>query len=481
MTDSRLAGMLFAAAFLARLVAAMGSAIFCTDGGHYLLMADWMREGRFHDALLLTYHPLYPLLIGAVRSVTSSTEQAGELVSVALGAGAILPLFATVKVVFGRPAAFVTSLLYAFGPALVEVQSDVMTEGTYFFFFFSALWLTLLMAEEPSWVRGVVLGAAASGAFLTRPEGLLPIALSLAWPALYFFRQRKGLFQRASGILATAITILLLLSPYLLWVKAQRGHWALSARPAAISGEKSVGIGGEGEGEGTGDTQGVYYRLYGRALFRLSGILIPFFLLGLGSLPNLDLYRGLLYFSFPLGQMAGVLLTLRRHNFMTERYILAGMSLMMAIAALGLLKAVAWLSRRPGRPGRPAMGAALVLFFAVLPGLRCLKLRRQECLSYPAAARWIQSQPGPRPRGMAGPVEQVAYLSGCRSYYTSKVSESFKAELKSLSIDYVVYSENHVHGRPDYIAMVRSCDALEPAVSVSGPPGTRTVYIQRVK
>src|SRR5206468_579871 len=120
-------------------------------------------------------HPLYPMLIALIRSVTVTTEQSGMVVSVVLGAAAVVPLFAMVRTVFGRPAAFVTGLLYAFGPALVQVQSDVMTEGTYFFFFFSAMWLTWRMAEEPSLARGVVLGAAAAGAFLTRPEGLLPI------------------------------------------------------------------------------------------------------------------------------------------------------------------------------------------------------------------------------------------------------------------------------------------------------------------
>lgn len=482
MTDSRLAGLLFSAALLTRLVAAMGTAIFGTDGGHYLLMADWMREGRFHDALLLTYHPLYPMLIGLVRSVTSSTEQAGVLVSVTLGAGAILPLFATVKGVFGRPAAFVAGLLYAFGPTVLELQSDVMTEATYFFFFFSSLWLTWRMAEDPHPVRGLVLGACVGAAFLTRPEGLLPIVLSIAWPAIFAIRHREALPRRLLGILATAIAMFLMVSPYLVWVKAQRGHWALSVRASAISGERSVGVGeGEGDEAGVSPSQSVYYRLYGRALFRLSGVLIPFFLLGLPLLRTLHPWRAMLYFSFPLGQMLGVLVALRRHNFMSDRYILAGMLLLMPVAALGLVQVLRWLSRRPGLPGRPALGATLILVLTVLPGVRCLKLRREECRSYPIAAQWIRMQPGPPPRGMSGPVEQVAYLCGARSYYSPTKADELKPALQSLPIDYFVYSEKDVQNRPEYIAMLKSCDALAPAVAVAGPPGTWTVYIQRVK
>jgi len=479
MTDTRLAMLLFAAAFLARLIAATGSAIFGTDGGHYLLMADWMREGRFHEALLLTYHPLYPLLTAALRSVTPSTELAGELVSTTLGSAAAIPLFAAVRGVFGRPTAFLTGLIYAFGHPLVEVQSDVMTEGAYFFFLFGTLWLTFRMTAEPGPVRGAVLGASAAAAFLTRPEGLLAIALSLAWPAVFILRHHRAPALRIAGIATTALVILLMTSPYLFWVKVQRGHWALSVRPSAIAGERSLGAGAQGEE--TADSQAVLYRQYARALFRLSGVMIPFFLLGLPSLRKVDMWNGLLYFSFPVGQLIGILVAMRRHNFMSERYLLAGMTLLMPVAALGILRVLDWLSHRPGPAGRPALGAVLVLLLTVAPGVRCLRLRRVECLSFPAAARWIQSQPGPRPRGMSGPVEQVAYLCGTRSYYTPAGRDDLRQSLKTLPVDYLVYSEKDVTNRAEYVRMLRSCEELEPAVAIAGTPGTWTVYIHRVK
>lgn len=479
MSDARLTGLLFAAALLARTVAALGSAIFGTDGGHYLLMADWMREGRVHDALSLTYHPLYPLLIAVVRPLAASTEHAGEAVSVVLGAGAVIPFYAVVQALFGRPAAVLTGLLYAFGPMLVEVQSDVMTEGTYLFFSFSSLWLTWKMAQEPTLARGVVLGLSAGAAFLTRTEGLLSVALALAWPVVFSVRHRSGLGTRIAGIALTAAALLLVLSPYLFWVKAQRGHWALSARPSVISSEKAVGVGAAPAEEES--PRGSYYRQYGKGLFRLSGLLIPFYLLGLPALGRLDRLRAALYFSFPLGQLLGVLVMLRRHDFMSDRYLLTGMTLLLPVAALGLLSALGWLSRRKGVVARPAFGAALLLAIAVLPGLRCLKLRRQECLSYPLAAQWILAQGGPRPKGLSGPVEQVAYLTGSRSYYAGSTAEQLRGALKVYPIEYFVYSEKDVRGRSDYVAMLRSFERLEAPVTVDGPPGTWKVYIQRVK
>ena len=113
-------------------------------------MADWMAAGRFHDALSLAYHPLYPLLVAAARPLAGGTEAAAGLVSTILGAAATAPLFLAARAIFGRPAAFFVALLYAFTPDLVELQSEPMTEGAYMFFLFSSLWLTWRMMESPS-------------------------------------------------------------------------------------------------------------------------------------------------------------------------------------------------------------------------------------------------------------------------------------------------------------------------------------------
>jgi hypothetical protein len=485
MSDARVSALLFLAALLTRILSGLGSALFGTDSAHYLIMADWMREGRFHDALSTTYHPMYPLLIAVARSFCGSTPHAGQAVSVLLGSAATVPLVSTVRTVFGRPAAFITGLIYAFGMTIFEVQSDVMTEGTYFFFFFTSVALTLKMAEDPTVVRAVVLGLSAAAAFLTRPEGLLPIVLALVWPAVFFVRHRKSPVILFAAVVVTVATIVLALSPYLLWVKSVRGHWALSARASAMSGEMAVGITDQPaaeSGEEMPQGQAYYYRLYLKSLFRLTGVLIPFYLIGLASLRFPDRLRAALYFSFPLGQMIGVLVTLRTHNFMTERYIMAGMTMMSVVAAQGMLRAWAWAAGRwSWAAARPAVGAALIAAITVVPGVRCLKLRRQDCLSYPVAASWILEQHWPRLRGMSGPVEQVAYLCGVRSYYSAGSPEGLRRQIQESPVDCYVYSQKDVESRSMYVRMLQSSPYLMPPESIAGPPGTVTVFVQRVK
>jgi len=470
-SDARLAALLFAAAFLTRLVAALGTAIFGTDGGHYLLMADWMAAGRMHDALSVTYHPLYPLLI----AVAGGGESAASAVSVLLGAAATVPLFLTVRAIFGRPPAFLVALLYAFSPAIVEVQCEAMTEGAYLFFLFSSLWLTWRMMEEPSLERGAVLGAAAAATFLVRPEGLLAVAMALAWP----LTRRDRLGTRLGGVLLSLAAIVLLVAPYLLWVKSERGRWGLSVRPSAISAEKAVA---GSDGQEPAD-QSRLYGIYLRSMFRMTslGVLIPFHLLGLAALRGIGLRKALFYFSFPLGLLGAPLYVMRTHDFMSGRYLLAGMTLLNVLAALGLTTAIAGLARRhPGARWREPAVAAFLLAVAVLPGLPAFRLRRYDIRSARDAAAWIRSQ-GPPPRAMSGPLTQVAYLAGARSLYSGLTPGELREQIRAGEVEYYAYTEHDVVKRPEYIAMLRSCELLKPPVEIQGAPGTLKVYLQRVR
>jgi len=480
MSDSRWSALLFAAAVLVRVVAWMGSAIFGTDSGHYLLMADWIREGRWHEAMAVGYHPMFPLLIAVVRSASSSTEVAGNMVSILLGAAGVFPLYRMVLAAFQRPAAIFAVALYAFQPSIVEVQSEIMTESTFLFFLFSAQWLTWKMLEDPTPARGAVLGAAAAGAFLTRPEGILAIALALGWPLLLLFRRPGTRWRRAAGLAVTFAVIVLAVSPYLLWVKSYRGRWALSPRQSAMSVERELGMDSQSP-QATEKSRGYFYLRFARSVFRLTsyGLWIPFAAIGLRSLSG---FRSVYYLSLPLAHFAGILYTLRTHPFMSDRYVMGPVTLLLGgLAGCGMTVVLAGLARkRPDARWRPCVSGALVLAVAVLPTVRVFQLRRYECLSYPVAASRILEQ-GPKPRGMSGPVEQVAYLCGVRSFYSAETHEGIRQQLDLHQVDCYVYSEKDLRNRKAYVEMLQSCPALEPPVEVKGPPGTLTVYYQRAK
>ena len=481
MSDPRWAFLLFSASFLVRLVCRLGCAIFGTDSCHYLLMADWMHAGRFHDALSIAYHPMYPLLIAAAKVVLPATENAGSAVAMLLGAGATVPLFWMVKDVFGRPTAVVASLMYVFHPAIVEVQSDPMTEGAFLFFLFSTMWLTWRMLQEPGLARGAVLGAAAAAAFLTRPEGLLAIVLSVAWPVVYGICRKDRIPRRLAGAAAVLVVIVLSLSPYLLWVKSVRGRWAMSVRPSMISAERNVGL-SEMPGEEEPGAVKRRYGLYGLALLRLTmyGLLVPFYAVGFASLKRLGFWPTLFYLSFPLGQFGGILWALGTHNFMSDRYLMAGSALMAAVAAHGLVVLAAEAARRwPEARWRPALCGVALFLITVAPCGRVFKVRRTELLGYPGAAAFLTAH-------AAGPVsvsglEQVSYYCNSRSYYIPSDRAEFERFLKTDRPNYLAYSEKDAKQRPEYVAMLRSHSIDGAPLEYQGPPGTWKVYFVQVR
>jgi 4-amino-4-deoxy-L-arabinose transferase-like glycosyltransferase len=483
MSDSRWAGLLFAATLLCRVVAGLGSAVFGTDSAHFLLMADWMREGRWGDALAIAYHPMYPLLVATARSVVLDTETAGQAVSILLGSAAALPLFWLVREIFGlRPAVF-TVLFYAFSSAFVLIHSDPMTEGTFHFFLFSSHWMTWRVITAPSMARSAVLGAAAAGAFLTRPEGLLAVALAAGWPVIALIRKRDAAAMRIAGLVLTVLVAATLLAPYLLWVKSHRGRWALSPRQSVVSVELEMGVSDSDRSGEKVRPPSYWYGVFFQGVLRLTlyGAWIPFFVAGLITLRRPGSPGRWFVFSLPLAYLAAILYTLRSHPFMTDRYLMAPMALLAVLGGLGMDATLQAMARRwPDARWRPAAAGALVLAFTLVPFAKCLLPRRTECRSYPVAAQRIL-QDGPRPRAMSGPVEQVAYLCGARSLYSAGTHEGVRKQIEESGVDCYVYSERDVAGRREYIQMLRTCPSLQPPVEVVGPPGTLKVYYQRAK
>jgi hypothetical protein len=271
-----------------------------------------------------------------------------------------------------------------------------------------------------------------------------------------------------------------LVFPYLAWVRSVRGHWALSVRPSVGSAAAAVGtlLDGTPTGAVPWSTKLVEFL---KAIYRLTYLVtIPAYLLGFVALFRKKAVPVLFLLSFPLGYFGGLLFSLRVHTFMSYRYVIPPMAVLMAVAALGFTDGLRRLAAaRPGSPRLATAAAGVLLLLGVLPGLRALSPTRWECRSYSDAARWIESKG--RPRAVSGPLQQVAYLTGCRSYYSAETPEGIATQVARDHVDYYVYSERDVQKRPDYVALLRSSPALEGPVEITGPPGTLKVYIHRVR
>lgn len=476
MSEPRVAALLVIGAFLARFVAYLGTGIFGTDSAQFLLMAQWMGEGRFQEALEITYHPLYPLLVAAAAPLAGGVEPAGFWVSMVLGSAAAAPLYFLVSSTFGRPAAFLTGIFYCFQPHTVDLQADVMTEGTFSFFLFGAAWLCRKGLGEPSVERALLAGLSASAAYLTRPEGILAVAFVTLWPVAEWVRARDRAVARLGGAGLAFAAAVLLAFPFLLWVRKETGAWGISAKGSV----RNAGLAPVPDGEAAaapGEEATPVASRYGRfakSILRVtSGVTIPFFLLGLGQLRGRGLWGPLFYFSLPAAYLGGLLWSLRSHPYWSYRYVVPSMNLLFVLAALGILAAARYAERRwPGR--RWALGAAaLVGLAAVAPYLRHLRPHRTEEAAVREAGAWLRARGATR---VASTTDKIGFFIGRKVLPFPGGAAELHGEGAP---EYYVYLEKDLTSgkRPD---LSRLGEGAAPPVVFPDPPrpGVWKLYVR---
>lgn len=476
MSDARLAFLLAIAAFLARYTLYLGTTIFGTDSAQFLLMAQWMGEARFHDALAITYHPFYPFLAAVLNVFVGDLERSGFWVSMVLGSAAAVPLFLLVRSIFGRTPAIVTALFYAVQPHTVEVHADVMTEGTFAFFFFSSMWLCWRSIEEPSLERSIVAGLAACAAYLTRAEGILAVALVTFWPAAVALGRREGRFRRLAGVGVGIAAILILAFPFLVWVKSQMGTWKLSAKVSVNEAGRSFES-AQPRDEDIGAKQGKSvwsgrYMKFVQSMGRLTYfVTVPFLILGFWGLRGHGWRGTLFYFSFPLLYLAGLLWSLRGVPYMSYRYLIPSMNLLMVMAGLGvgvLLRR--WPDPRRTRWALAAVGAAV--FVMLVPSLRP---HRHEESGYREAGRWLAAHKAPGAQFYTT-TDKLNFLAGGGIRGFPPGLAAFRKEVeKSPAAYYVIVEKDMKEVRP-FVEWLRSSGKVgEPVTIAAGSPGVWSV------
>ena len=195
-----------ALAALVRALVAWRSLMPEHDAAHYLWMADGLLDGDPARVLHSVFHPLFPVLIGAVRSLAPGLDPivVGQFVACTCSALAVVPLWFLTARLFDRRATDAAALCFALETWFVRNPVDILSEGP----------LHLLVACAAALiVSGRALGLAGlccALAYATRPEGaaLRVCGLIRLWatrgtrPALRR-RDRSRPRSSRSGILAS--------------------------------------------------------------------------------------------------------------------------------------------------------------------------------------------------------------------------------------------------------------------------------------
>jgi 4-amino-4-deoxy-L-arabinose transferase-like glycosyltransferase len=408
----RRAWLLALGATAVRAAAALTVRVIDSDGARNLRMADLFQQGHFTDALLVRTPtpPLHPFLTALLEPALGSLQGTGVAVSVIFGGLAVLPLYAMARRAWDDRVATVAAALYAFLPAVVDIQIEPMNEGTFMFFFFGAMAVGWSALEESSWEKTVVAAGGAALAWLTRPEGIYLLPLFVAAALMRFGRFTPV----AVGVFLAAWTILAF--PYLSFIHAQTGRWQASLSPYpgmirdVLTGARAPGLPGgdfeeyrvvEQHGMLLGGARHLSAYLFGKVLFYVLG---PFVVLGLFRLKPADGQRRLAAFLLlaAFGYLVPVALSFVASTPFSHRFLLVPASLLLPVAAVGIARAADWTRRREALP---VFAAALCIAMAV----RDLRPRRADKIGMKEAGLAIRDALGPGKRIFATNIQIPFY------------------------------------------------------------------------
>ena len=199
------------------------------DSYSYLLIARSLAAGEGYDTggsqhPSLTRSPLYPLALAAASRVAPSVESAARALSLVLGALAAIPLALLARRLGGRPAA-VAALALASVSCLVAAAGWGLPEPLYLLLFLAAAAATWSASRAPTPARAALAGLAAGLAALTRPEGIVWIAIAPVWLLAGTPSRSASWKGRLAAALCGAAVALAGYAPYAVWVSRSLGRF----------------------------------------------------------------------------------------------------------------------------------------------------------------------------------------------------------------------------------------------------------------
>ena len=491
-------------AILVRLLVATRREGIEIDGITYLANARAM----LHDwkSINVLHPPLYSLMLVPFSRLWDDPEWGARVVSAILGGLWIWPTLWLARETTGEHVPWAAGLLVALMPAAVDASTRVLPEALY------GLCLTIFLVIIVRTLRAGSLGLAcfagiAGGlATLARPEGMgylflsgvLVVLAPLLWGGEWTWR------RVLTRTLAISVLWLAVLSPYLVAVRYQTGHWHWSGKMGVtLRWAESVGedrpnaiverVITETRDEDLPPSLLAYVMTRPREVMRR--ILINLHLIDKYTLSGLLqsggialVCLGLLHMRWrrppspPEWFLAAALLPAAGFLFFVveSRYFVPLIPILSIIAALGLARVGrcwgAAPSRRPGPLGMILLGVVLLSF---VPWIVRPWFRKDPAAIEKTAGLWLRHSAGPGAI-LIGRYPVMAYYAEARDIPFARrslddlLAQARKTGARFLVVDNVRLPES----RPDLLGLVawdRGRQDMEIVYEVEDPAGRRVV------
>ena len=218
------------------------------DGTAYMYIARDLLAFKAPENIFMP--PFYPLLIAIFSVLPIKFELAARIASITMDALVVLPLYGLSRIVLPRLASLVVCGLRAtFAFCLIFTPSP-LSQSTYLCMLLTGTYLLCRGAwgEQRGW-QFFLAGAAFACAYLTRPEGLVTVAVGLAFIGLALLQQPDARRRLGLGAALFLLGFFVCALPFVLLLHARLGHWTFTAKTTVaikgIDGALTLGQGAD--------------------------------------------------------------------------------------------------------------------------------------------------------------------------------------------------------------------------------------------
>ena len=179
--------------------------------------------------------PGYPILVGLINLFFDDLFLSGKIISLFFSIVSIFLFYLIGKELNNKEAGLFSAFAYAIYPTkIIERTLEVHTEGFFFCFLFFSIYLFIVLLKRNNFFIYILLGISIGISYLTRPEGLFLLLL----PLLTLFKsnplRNESNEKRVFKVCVTFVIFILIVSPYLLFLKQSTGRLTLSGKANTV-------------------------------------------------------------------------------------------------------------------------------------------------------------------------------------------------------------------------------------------------------
>jgi hypothetical protein len=437
------------------------------DGTLYISAAQEFAKGNFREGLSIYPMPFYSLLIVVSHWVIPQWVLAGQTISfLALGL-AVIPLYMTIRLLYGPAEAFWGGMVFAVSPWINGLAGDVVRDPVSLFFFAWALYFGVRAVTGFRTGDFFLSSLACVLALLSRIEAAVFPAAFLFVLFVFFFREREKRFACLAGaglfLIVPALFFVIFsmvfgygpvsssrveISEYFMWFL---NFDFLNSYRSIYDQLKSLEQTMPGWSWSRSFSEVVRYNLW---LIYLLGLFQGIFklLFPLSVLPfaaavfrrNKNLNKGhFLLLMLSIFYVLAAYVYYVKMNFIDSRYLMVPALLFLPWVGAGLFSLLDW-ARSTARPGVTTF--FLLLVFILTPfGKSMDVLWREEDVAVKEAGLWLGRQPDSHAYSMISTDSRIPFYSGHGVNYNNFPTSNYREMeqvAQSAGLDLLIIAES---------------------------------------